>query len=276
MKKEYKISEEITVGDFLRRREGYSRRLLTRLKYGGLFVGERAVRTVDMLRVGDILTVISQDKSVQDANPALAVPIAYEDEDIIVFDKPHNMPVHPSHRHRGDTLGNFFSAHCPGLTFRPINRLDRDTSGLCAVAKNAHAAALMQGEIDKTYFAVVCGKMISGGRISAPIAREQESIIKRCVREDGQSAVTDYTIINGNERYTLLRIVLMTGRTHQIRVHMSHIGFPLAGDSLYGGDCRDIQRQALHCGEMSFAALNGERINLSSPIPQDMKNLTGE
>ena len=194
--------------------------------------------------------------------------------DVVVFDKPVNMPVHPSIKHQGDTLGNCFSAMYPQLTFRPVNRLDKDTSGLCAVAKNPHAANVLQGTLKKVYYAVVCGEIASGGRIDAPIGRAGESIIRREVREDGQRAVTDYTIIKGNRKYTLLRVILLTGRTHQIRVHFSHTGHPLAGDDFYGGSTADTAYQALHCGELEFVSpVSKEIVRVSSPIRNDMEQL---
>lgn len=209
-----------------------------------------------------------------DENPDLFAPIVYEDNDVAVYDKPVDMPVHPSHLHRYDTLGNLFAAQHKDMTFRPINRLDKDTSGLCAVAKNPFSAAKLSGNIEKTYFAVVCGKLSGGGTIDAPIGRCDGSVITREVRPDGQRAVTNYTVLGGSGKYTLVRIKLETGRTHQIRVHFAHIGYPLAGDDMYGGDISDITHQALHCGELEFTLpVSGEKICLSSPIRDDMKAL---
>lgn len=264
------------VGTYLIKAKKLSRRLLIQLKRteNGILLNEKHIRTVDTVRTGDTLAILLEDSKTLDANPTLHVPIVYEDEDVIVFDKPVGMPVHPSHRHQGDTLGNAFAAHCPGISFRPINRLDRDTSGLCAVAKNAHAAARLQKSLNKTYFAVACGEMSGSGTICAPIARAGDSIILRKVSPEGQDAVTDYTVLAVKNGYTLLRIQLHTGRTHQIRVHFSHIGFPLAGDELYGGSRRNIDAQALYCGELSFLhPVSGERLEFASPIRADMKRL---
>ncbi len=264
-----------TVGEFLRK-SGASRRLITKLKRcsGGITLNGEPARTVDIVHKGDTAAVKMQSGEPLDVNPDLRAPVVYEDDDVAVYDKPVDMPVHPSHRHRFDTLGNLFSAQHGDMTFRPINRLDKDTSGLCAVAKNSFAAARLSGSIEKTYFAVVCGKLSGSGRIDAPIGRYAGSVITREVRADGQRAVTNYTVIDGNEKYTLVRIKLETGRTHQIRVHFSHIGHPLAGDDMYGGDISDTAFQALHCGELEFALpVSGKQIHLSSPIREDMLRL---
>lgn len=265
----------IDVGAFLRN-NGVSKRLITKLKRceNGIMLNGEHTRTVDTVRAGDTVSLLLSDERRLEANSGIKVPVAYEDDDVVVFDKPVNMPVHPSVKHQGDTLGNCFAAMYPELTFRPVNRLDRDTSGLCAVAKNAHAANLLQGTLEKVYYAVVCGDVPQDGRIDAPIGRVGDSIIKREVRPDGQRAVTDYTIIKKNGKYTLLRIKLQTGRTHQIRVHFSYIGYPLAGDDFYGGSDEDIKCQALHCGELSFASpVTKEQVTVKAPIRKDMEQL---
>ena len=277
--KSFIISAEhsgITIENYLMKKNNFSRRLITRLKRqeNGIMLNGKHARTIDQIYENDVLTVGFHDEKQLESNNALNVPIIYEDDDVIVFDKPVNMPVHPSIKHQGDTLGNFFSAHCPELSFRPINRLDRDTSGLCVCAKNAHSANLLQKSIEKTYFAVVCGVIKENGTIDAPIARETDSIILRTVREDGQRSVTHYQSLKYNDKYSLLKVKLETGRTHQIRVHMAYIGFPLAGDNLYGGDMSDISCQALHCGEINFIhPVTKEKVFLESPIRDDMETL---
>ena len=152
--------------------------------------------------------------------------------------------------------------------------IDRDTSGLCVIAKNALAASGLQGECRKIYYAAVHGIIEESGTIDAPIARRQQSIITRCVSPEGRRAVTHYRRLSFNEKYSLAEIVLETGRTHQIRVHFSHIGHPLAGDDLYGGLRENISRQALHCGEMSFTEpVSGEPITVNAPLPDDIEGL---
>lgn len=284
-------SEGISCGDFLRRC-GVSRRLITKLKRVPFGITRRneLIRTIDEIHNGDVVVLKLCDEDFLEPNEMLRVPIVYEDENMIVFNKPAEMPVHPSLKHQGDTLGNCFAAMYPELTFRPVNRLDKDTSGLCAVAKNAHAANVLSGEIDKIYYAVTEGVPVprkienplimwsenafEGYTIDAPIGRTGESIIRREVRGDGQRAVTNYTIIKSNSRHCLVKISLETGRTHQIRVHFSSVGHPLAGDDFYGGSLEFCAKQALHCGCMSFKRVSdGERVMISCPIREDMAAL---
>lgn len=262
----------MTALDFLKGR-GLSRRMVTALKRsGGLTRGGEILRSVDRVRAGDAVRVRLADSGGVAPNGSIRVGTAYEDEDIIVYDKPPFLAVHPSARHYDDTLANAFAAAFPDTPFRPINRLDRDTSGLCVCAKNRLAAAGLAG-LEKVYFAVVAGDIARGGTVELPIGRVGESIIKRRVSPDGKPAVTRYEPIERANGRTLLRIRLETGRTHQIRVHMSHIGYPLCGDRLYGGD-DSIDRQALHCGEASFVhPITGEKVRVVSPLPEDMARL---
>lgn len=265
-----------TLQSFLLGRKGVSRRLLTKLKRinGGITRNNEPIRSIDIVFPGDEIVLRPEDTSFLEPNGSLNVPIVFENESLVIFDKPGRMPVHPSIKHQGDTLGNYFAYRYPELTFRPVNRLDRDTSGLCIAAKDAHAANLLQGSCKKVYFAAVHGIPEERGTIDAPIARERESIILRCVREDGQPSVTNYIRLRNGERYSLMEVHPETGRTHQIRVHFAHIGHPLAGDDMYGGGREDIDRQALHCGEITFTEpISGEEITVVSPLPDDMKKL---
>ncbi len=265
-----------TLQNFLLGRKGVSRRLLTKLKRteGGITRNGEPIRSIDTVYCGDEIILRLNDSSFLEPDGSRNVPVAFENESLVVFDKPAGMPVHPSVKHQGDTLGNFFAYRYPNLTFRPVNRLDRDTSGLCIVAKDAHAANLLQGSCTKVYFAAVHGTPGESGRIDAPIARERESIIVRCVREDGQPSVTVYRRLESTGKYSLMEVRPETGRTHQIRVHFSHIGHPLAGDDMYGGSRLEIGRQALHCGELTFTEpSSGEKITVKSPIPHDMESL---
>ena len=271
-----KSDNNVTVGFFLAENK-VSKRLLTKLKLieNGITLNGVHCRTVDTIKEGDVVQISYTDQKMLEPNPLLNVAIAYEDSNVVVFDKPPHMPVHPSIKHQGDTLGNFFAALYPNLTFRPVNRLDRDTSGLCIVAKNPYAAKIIQNQIKKTYVAVVCGNIEGSGTINLPIAREPNSIIKRMVSNDGQYSVTHYKHISSNEKYSLLEIFLETGRTHQIRVHFSHIGFPLAGDDMYGGNTCDISRQALHCSKLDFLDfITNNIITVSSKLPNDIQILT--
>lgn len=260
------------------RNKGFSHKLITKLKAsGGLTRGGELLRTVDRLSAGDTVCVHMEDSGDVVPNPGVKAAIAYEDEDVVVFDKPPNLPVHPSIVHYDDTLGNLYAALYPNSAFRPIHRLDKDTSGLVACAKNKLAAAMLcesGGRIEKTYFAVISGEITQSGVIDAPIGRADGSIIKREVRADGQKAVTLYEPILYKNGRTLLKITLKTGRTHQIRVHFAYIGHPLCGDEMYGGDRSEIKRQALHCGKMKLKLpLTGEEIVIESPLPDDIGRL---
>lgn len=271
----YNGENPVTLQNFLRYK-GVSARLLKKLKRqeNGITRNGVLIRSVDIVKNGDVISLNTDDDRFLEPNSELNVTVAYENEYVVIFDKPAQMPVHPSIKHQGDTLGNYFAYLYPDLTFRPINRLDRNTSGLCAVAKNPHSANMLQGNIKKTYYAVVCGQPEQSGTINAPIARENESIIVRTVRADGKPSVTHYKIIAQNEKYSLVEIHLETGRTHQIRVHFSYIGYPLAGDELYGGSLEDIQNHALHCGKLEFKDIfNGETIEVQSDIREEMSKI---
>lgn len=259
---------------FLKSR-GFSRKLITKLKHsGGLTRGGDILRSIDILNAGDEVCVRIEDSGAVMPNPDIKAPTVFENEDVVVFDKPCGLAVHPSIVHYADTLGNLYAALYPESAFRPIHRLDKDTSGLCACAKNKLAAALLSKGVEKTYYAAVDGEIAQPGEINFPIGRADGSIIKREVRADGQPAVTLYRPVLHRNGRTLLEVTLKTGRTHQIRVHFSHIGFPLCGDEMYGGDRTDIQRQALHCGKMVFQLpLTGEFKEIESPLPDDISKL---
>ncbi len=256
------------------RSKGFSQRMVIKLKHaGGITRSGEILRTVDAVAEGDEVSVVMEDSGALLPNPDLKADIAYEDDDVLIFDKPPNMTVHPSVLHHDDTLGNLFAALHPELTFRPIHRLDMNTSGLCVCAKNRLAAARLPESVEKTYFAIVDGAP-GEGRLDFPIGRVEGSIIQRQVRTDGQPALTEYSTVAAKNGRSLLRIKLHTGRTHQIRVHFSYIGYPLCGDDMYGGECSAISRQALHCGEVSFIhPVSGKKIEVSSPIPEDMAKL---
>lgn len=290
---EFTVSADETgmcCGDFLRKR-GVSRRLAARLKriVNGITRNGGFVRTIDILNTGDVVSLLRLDESPLEPCGKLAAEIVYEDDFTAVYNKPAGMPVHPSLKHQGDTLGNRFAADFPGLTFRPVNRLDRDTSGLCAVAKSSYAASMLNGRIQKVYTAAVEGLPTPRDigdlpvkwteknglyRIEAPIGRAGKSIIRREISADGKAAATNYTIIKSNEKFSLLRIFLDTGRTHQIRVHFSAVGHPLAGDDFYGGSLEFCHEQALHCSEMSFAKISdGEIVNILCAPRDDILSL---
>lgn len=235
------------------------------------------IRTVDPLRTGAIVRVAT-DVAERSYLPSAAIAeTLYSDDDLIIFNKPAGMPCHPSKGHPYDTLANVFAARpdTRGLSFRPVGRLDKDTSGAVLCAKHAHAAYRLFGEDKpaKIYLALITGALPqSRGTVDAPICRETEGSQRRCVRADGQRAMTHYkTLLRGDE-LSLLALWLETGRTHQIRVHMAHLGCPLAGDVLYGGDCTMLQRHALHCFVMALIhPLSGALVQVIAELPADMK-----
>lgn len=232
-------------------------------------------KTIEELSTGDTLTIKIKNSGSIARPMCIDIEIPYEDEDIIVLNKPPLMPVHESRNHIGDTLSNFVAYHCgENMAFRAVYRLDRDTSGLVLVAKNELAAAKLAGKIKKDYYAVVDGTIENYGIVDAPIARCGDSIIKRKVDENGETAITEYFPIKSNGNATLVKFNLKTGRTHQIRVHMEHIGHSLLGDKLYGGDCSMISRQALHCKDICFThPITEKPMHITCDFPNDMKNL---
>ena len=256
---------------------GVSASLLTKLKHteNGITKNGVFAKTIEELSTGDTLTIKIENSGSIARPMCIDIEIPYEDEDIIVLNKPPLMPVHESRNHIGDTLSNFVAYHCgEDMAFRAVYRLDRDTSGLVLVAKNELTAAKLAGKIKKDYYAVVDGTIENDGIVNAPIARCGDSIIKRKVDENGETAITEYFPIKSNGNTTLVKFNLKTGRTHQIRVHMEHIGHSLLGDKLYGGDCSMIIRQALHCKDIYFThPITEKPMHITCDFPNDMKNL---
>lgn len=264
-------------------RQGYSVRLLRSLKQipEAVLRDGVSVRMVDQLAESDILTVLLKDEGCTEAaNTALSVPIVYEDDDVIVYNKPPFLATHPSNGHREGTLAGVYARDMQergqdSAVFRPVYRLDRDTDGLCVIAKNAFAAAKLAGKVEKEYAAIVCGQLPESGTIDAPIAQLEFHRMKRGVRADGQRAVTHFRTITGNEQYTLVHLRLETGRTHQIRVHFAHIGHPVAGDSLYGErGSSGLERQALTCVQVDFShPVDGKTVHLCINMQKSLLKL---
>lgn len=258
------------------RHMGYSADIIKDLKKGGLILNGNAVYTVDTMHRNDILETIFFDEE-SSIVPQInnKVKLLYADKDIAVFDKPPYVPTHQSIGHYNDTLANHFAALFPNTRFRAVTRLDKNTSGLCLTALNKLSSAILcANKPKKHYYAAVQGDIPDFGTVNLPIDREREGIIKRTVSESGKPAVTNYRTVRKSGENKLLEITLETGRTHQIRVHMSHIGFPLLGDELYGGDMTKISRQALHCGYLYFShPITGLEMRFECPIPKDMEEL---
>ena len=173
------LPQPMTAEQFLRRHKGVSHRMLVRLKRlpNGICCNGRQIRTIDMVQFGDEIVLTDCEVPSALAPSAAAVPVLGETDSYIVYNKPAGMPVHPSQGHHGDTLGNVFAAQFPQLPFRPVYRLDSDTSGICLIAKSAYAAGQLQGSTRKTYLALVCGELPTGGTVDAPIGRAEGSVL---------------------------------------------------------------------------------------------------
>ena len=269
-----------SIRTYLRHHQHFSRRMTNRLKENPnsfLYNNIQVQSNYRMLSEGTLEINIPEDVKQSASAENIPLAVIFEDEDLLIVDKPPYMPVHPSHQHQQDTLANAVAKHAEQrgerYTFRAINRLDRNTSGIVVLAKNAYAASLLGGTIQKKYIAVVWGEIREEGFITSPIRLKPDSKIIRETATDGDHAVTHYKPLVTNNGLTLLELELETGRTHQIRVHMSSIGHPLVGDDLYGGaNSEGTDRQALHCISVKFIhPLTKEGMNLQSIIPEDMK-----
>ena len=268
------ISGEVRILDYLRSNMGLSHTLIKRVKYGGVFLNGTEVHMRATVKCGDKVTVILSKGEKNEIRPVnIPLEILYEDESILAVSKPPEMPTHPS---RGNSLPTLAEAVLSYLgedaVFRAITRLDRDTSGIVIIAKDAFSASrlssdLKVGRFEKKYIAIVDGvPRESVGRIDAPIKREAEDSIKRIVSEDGKPAVTLYQVIGEVDGKAILELNLITGRTHQIRVHLSHIGHPLVNDFLYG--TRGNGTYMLHCTSLKLPhPITGEELLITSKPP---------
>lgn len=279
----------ITIGEYLRGRR-YSHRILAGLKRSpaGILLNGQRVPVSRHIQPGDFLDIrLEEETASQSVAPVpMELSILYEDQDLLVVDKPPDTPIHPSINNHERTLANGLAWYylSQGLPYvcRCINRLDRDTSGLLIAAKNALSASILsddlkQRRIRRTYLAIVQGILEGEGSIDAPIAREEGSALKRCVDFDrGTPALTHYTVLENRRdlNLTLLSLRLETGRTHQIRVHMQYLGYPLIGDFLYYPRRELIGRQALHSWKLEFPhPVTGEALAFCAPLPRDMAAL---
>ncbi|MBS3938187.1 MAG: RluA family pseudouridine synthase [Peptococcaceae bacterium] len=274
------------VSQVLTTRLGMSGQTLIRLKRSGTVENNGLpVYLKDLVRSGDRLTVVLREERQQDLLPEeVHLDITFEDEHLIVINKPPGMVVHPTKGYLAGTLANALVAHYAktgqSLIVRPVHRLDRDTSGLVLWAKNPHVQAVLtaehsSGEWQKSYLAMVTGVVqADSGRIDAPIMRVGGGSRARVVSPEGQQAITLWEKIAVHGDNTLQKVTLITGRTHQVRVHMAHIGHPLVGDEVYGSFSPLISRQALHAAWQSFRhPVSGERISLFVPPPADFQAL---
>ena len=288
---EYTISAEHSpaqIKSFLKQ-QGFSVRSMILLKQqeNSVTVNGHPVFLTYVLQPGDCLRItLSEEISSEHVVPVkLPLDIVYEDADLLVVNKPAGMPIHPSLNNYENSLGNavawYFAKKEEPFVFRCINRLDRDTSGLTIIAKHIVSAGILSNRIAhktdgilREYLAIVKGTVTpSEGTIDAPLGRKDGSIIERTIDfAHGERAVTHYRVIHTKNGHSLLSLILETGRTHQIRVHLKYAGFPLIGDYLYNPDMERISRQALHAFRLKFRhPITGEFLEFTAPLPEDMQ-----
>lgn len=275
------------IKDFLQQQQ-LSRRALISIKfYGGdITVNGKKEDVRYLLRAGDELKVLFPPEDMNERLLAedIDLPILYEDEHLLVVDKPPYMNTIPSREHPTGSLANglkcYFTKTGVQTAIHIVTRLDRNTSGLVLVAKHRHAHHVLsrlqkEGRVNRYYEALAEGHFNQEeGTIDRPIGRKPDSIIEREVREDGKSAVTRYWVKGQADGLAWLRLELLTGRTHQIRVHLSASGHPLLGDELYGGSANKLARQALHCRELFLPhPFSDGHIHIVAPLPSDFKYL---
>ena len=269
-----------TMQDFLRKECGLSWRMVVKLKQvaGGMTADGQPMRTIDRLRAGQTVRVCMPQDAVKIEGAEMPIAVAYEDDHILIVNKPPYLAVHPSAGKPEPTLANgvvgYFERKGTPLSFRPVNRLDRNTSGLLLAAKSPHVAYALAQKPQKVYLAVVLGRLEGEGTIDQPIRVREGSCITREVGEGGKDSLTHWRSLATDGEISLLRVVIATGRTHQIRVHLSWLGYPLAGDTMYGTDEVYLPRHGLHCARMTLAhPVTGEEIAVSAPVPADMRQL---
>lgn len=272
----------LPVSKFLRNQAGISLTLWRKIKnYGSITINSRVAAVGDLVYPGDIIAISWPNHSTM-IPENLPLSIYYEDDWLLVVDKPAGMLVHPTAGQHSGTLGNavlhYYSTQNCTYDFHPVSRLDRNTSGLVLIAKRPDIQHILNQnpqQISKQYLAIASAiPECEQGIIDIPIGRKPGSIIEREVRQDGQQAITHYRILSTFSNVCLLEITLKTGRTHQIRVHLSYIGCPLLGDDLYGGPINLLHRQALHASKLCLQhPVTKDILTIVSPLPTDLTNI---
>ena len=271
------------------KRKGYSHQNIVSIKHMPESVLLNGIFSYmnQTLHTGDILTIRISETQSSEKIPPVNIPlsIVYEDEDIIVINKPAGMPSHPSLNNYTNSMANalawYYREQGKPFIFRCSNRLDRDTSGLTVVAKhlvsgNILSSMVARREFHREYLAIVRGSVTpESGTIHAPLARKEGTIIERTVDwERGETAITHYKVIAEKNGPSLVSLRLETGRTHQIRIHMKYLGFPLIGDYLYNPDMEYMTRQALHSHRIAFThPITGKPMEFTAPLPEDMASV---
>ncbi|MFT3757228.1 MAG: 23S rRNA pseudouridine(1911/1915/1917) synthase RluD [Pseudoxanthomonas sp.] len=276
-------------------------RLAEWIKSGDALLDGQPVRPRDPVRAGQIASLDAVLDTQTHALPQdIPLDVLYEDEHVFVIDKPAGLVVHPGAGNPDGTLVNALLFRDPALAALPragiVHRLDKDTSGVMVVARTlpAHTSLVEQlsaRDVHRQYLAVVVGAMVSGGTVRAAIDRHPRDRLKMAVREDGRDAVTHYRLRERFRAHTAVECRLETGRTHQIRVHMAHVKYPIIGDPLYGGPLKlpkgasdeliaalhGFKRQALHAETLEFAhPATGEPLRITAPVPRDLLDLMAE
>ena len=284
----YKISNKdnfVNVFQILKEHFLLSDRLITKLKkYKKIYLNGKETYTKQKVTSGDVVSfVLDFDEDNSNIVPSnIPLDIIYEDEYLLILNKPAEIAIHPSILHYDNSLSNgvkfYFDKIKLNKKIRIVNRLDRNTSGIVIFAKNEYIQECLikqmkTKELKKEYLAIVCGILEnSSGTLNFPIARKEGSIIERCVNPNGDPAITHYDVLKTFNNLSLVHIVLETGRTHQIRVHFSHIKHPVLGDTLYGNASDLIDRQALHSYKLTFThPITKNKMTITAPLPNDMQ-----
>lgn len=288
LKIDRKALTAITLRAFLRQ-QGFSQALWRKLKHNGVVtvngIPVNLSRTI-LSPTDEIMIFLNEKSNIIPQN--IPLDICYEDEYFLAVNKPANLLVHPVGAEKYNTLGNailyYYQQKNELSAFHPMHRLDRNTTGLVLIAKHPNIQHIMttgaKKMFSRKYIAIISGKIApENGTIDLPVSRQDGSIIKHQVSENGKSALTNYNTLSStaNGEYSLLQLSLETGRTHQIRVHLSYLGHPLLGDDLYGGNHNLINRQALHAYKICFYhPVSEKEITITAPVPKDFLRLLSD
>lgn len=280
---EYTVTEEYHQYPLLHFLKGHvklSTRIVQTLRHtkGSVVVNGEYARLVDKISFGDSVTISLPETTTPPLLWNMELDIIYEDDDLLVINKPSGISVHPTFNHPNGTLCNAVASYladknCSSSVARAVGRLDKVTSGVMIFAKNSFVASMLNGNLDKTYLAIVNGNTEDSGVIEAPIYRPDLNKTIRTVDHRGDYALTSYRTLLRYNNSSVVEVKTETGRTHQIRVHFSHIGHPLTGDEMYGGaSTENISRAALHCLRVSVThPVTNEILTFTAPLPEDVK-----
>lgn len=280
---EYTVSEEFNgtpLYYFLRECVGVSTRIIQTLRHTpkSVFINGSECRVIDKVETEDKIEIFLPEKTEAPLLWETELDVIYEDEDLLILNKPSGVSVHPTRNHPNGTLCNAVAAYLKNkgnenFVARAVGRLDKVTSGVMVFAKNAFVASKLNGNLNKTYLALAEGVLQGEGTVNAPIYRPDINKTIRAVGEQGDEAITNWKALKSFDNKTLLEVKTVTGRTHQIRVHCAHIGHALVGDEMYGATVTDnIKRSALHCYKVKIIhPVTNEELTFIAELPEDMK-----